>query len=58
MLDEFLIVVFLTNQGDADIALSEMFWTDSRRFQSRLEIRLPKLVLRTLGLYDVQFKQV
>jgi len=42
MLVEFLIVVFLTYQGEAVKVLNDMFWTASRRLQSRFEIRAPQ----------------
>jgi len=42
MLDEFLIVVFLTYQDDPVMVLNDMFWTASRRLQSRFEIRPPQ----------------
>jgi len=50
MLDEFLIVVFLTTQGDAVIVLNDMFWTASRWLQSRFEIKTPLAGSGMLGL--------
>jgi len=42
MFDESLIVLFLINQGDAVMVLSDIFWTTSRCLQSHLEMSAPQ----------------